>query len=205
MGIRWLLASTGLTQATLVTQRDEAHQRILDITRWGDMHDPNGHWEMALGRPQILHACAAEPMPFAKAAQVLMTCEIAVEKLLADTKKQHRVPREITEPQHIHGYMAILPACSNIDDFSKDYLGKVRSRYGDPTSVLRDQANLRTQQVITDLASGSTVTRVTAETVRTKALERFAGPDLSLGQVRSRPGRYLGTGNASLNEQVDVR
>lgn len=203
-GIRWLLGSTGLTQATLVNHREKAQERILQITSWAEMDDPNGHWEASLGRPQILHACGSEPMPFAKAAQVLMTCEIAIEDLLSNPKKKNRVPKYISEPQHIHGYMGILPACSNIDDFSEDYLKAVQSRFGDPLSTLRDEAGLRAQKVLTDLAKGATVTEHTARAVRESALRKFPGPDLKLGEVRSRPGRFLGTGNASDNEQVEV-
>lgn len=204
-GIRWLTETTGLTQTAINNVRARAPAQVTARTSWNTMHDPKGFWNERLGQPQVRHAFNVEPMPFAKAAQLLMACELAVEDIIEGRLAECRVPEEFESAERIHGFMGILPACYNIDDFSSTYLEEVRAAYPEALGELRQAAGLRTAVAISDLAKGMTVTRQTASAVQEHAKKTFRIPNNHIGLVRARPGRYLGSGHATEKEDVNVR
>jgi hypothetical protein len=203
-GIHWFLSETRINQITLYQYRGEAHKRILQATNWASMPDPSNHWNNALGKPQIAHACKNEPMPFAKAAQVLVACEVALEALFANPRDGQKIPGGFKSAQEIYGYMGIFPACWNIDDFGEAYVEEVRSHLIDPYLVLREATGLRSIDAFVDLTEGATVSRELATTIHRVATERFSASKLPLGPVRGKPGKFLGKGPATMKEQVET-
>lgn len=205
-GIQWFRRVTHISQTDLYQFRENAHKRILSQTTWHQMPDPQGLWHESLGKPQIAKACKGQPIVFAKAAQVLMACELALEKQLEKSREEHRLPESIKSPQDIHRYMGIFPACWNIDDFGESYIEEARRNYrnGDALALLRDEAGLSNQDALFQLATGATVSYGLANEIKRIASTTFATPSVQLGRVRGRPGRFLGKGHATEREEVQV-
>jgi hypothetical protein len=211
-GVVWFKRTFKAKQKTVDLARDQAHRRVLALTKWHLMSDPEGYWKKELGRPQVLSVFAGEPISFAKAAQVLMACEIVVENILSEKEKEPAVfaergltlPDGFSKAEHLHRYMGILPACWNIDGFNKEFLEKVRHhRNKDPHKEIADAIGLRSPYAVAELTRGHTVTRLVAENIQSVA-SGFEVPDNYLGQVRARPGRKLGKKSASEFEAPDL-
>lgn len=217
-GMGWFRDVTGVNGDDLVAASADA-AKLAKNCGWTDMpgisptvaRKVQGHWT-STGRPQYFTAIAGKPLSFVKAAQIILACELTLEKLLkqqgieskpkrraanADVKLPERLD-EISSAQEIYQHMAIIPACWNLNDFNTPYLEKRIA--GD--SKFLDQLATYTGQtdhgVFAELASGFTVTYGLAEKVKA-----FCDSSKDLGQIRCRKGKgILGTKRAAELEEI---
>ncbi len=204
-GINRFLKETGLDATKLFQYRYDAHRIILEETSWPqDIPAAREQWQKDLGKPQISLACQQKPMSFAKAAQLLVTCEIAIKDILTGRHRNLSLPTGVDAPEKIHSMMSILPAVWNINDFTDTLISAIRAHYGDPIPHITKGVNLNSSYIITDLTQGHTVTLETATKVRDFVLSNYPVPGYAIGEVRAKSGQFLGKKSASLHEGVPL-
>jgi hypothetical protein len=98
--------------------------------------------------------------------------------------------------------MRILPAVYNIHHFNADVLTALRAKHANFDAKILESAGQEDPALLTDMATGKTVTRSTA--LGMKAFLDGCGddPNYRVAEVRASPGSHLGFGPASENETI---
>lgn len=123
----WFQQATGMTNKWLGRYLEEARIFILNNTSWHKMPDRLGHWKTNPAPGQLTNALRGKPMIFAKAAQVIVTCELALKAQMATPRAEFRIPEGFTSPEEIYGRMSIFAAVWNIRGFGADYVQAAES------------------------------------------------------------------------------
>lgn len=196
-GFRWFLRQTGWSANQISEFARAAVETVNQETNWHEMPESGELWSQPVARVRFNSVKNGEPQRFAKAAMVVMACELAV----ADALNNGREFKEIESPEDIYGKMTIIPACWNIDDFNQKTLAQIDQTPG-AMEAIKAETGQRNSKVFEQLASGNAVTWETANKLK-KFLERSEMEHLKVGEVRARPGRMLGRKKASDEEEVD--
>ena len=198
VGFEWLRSVTRRGEANYYHTFGEEAFAVTTTLEWSDEIETDFRGRISYNQFRnalILH----RPMFFGHAAQVLVSCELA----LGDAIKKGRYSGDATE---VYKHMNILPACYNIDGFKPDTLASMRGSIEDFDRKLLTASNQNSRQLLERLTDGHCVTRRTARAIRSKMLElseRIGGqPSFVIGDVRGRPGRRLGRKSATMEESI---
>ena len=196
-GMSWFLEATRMPQKALEPFFKPAIQHIKDNTRWQEMPDPRGHWKSNFAGGQITTALSAKPMIFAKVAQAIAVCELALKAQFEKPNPNFRIPTGITAPEHIYRHMAVYPAVWHISGFTPEYLIKAEQAYPGFREKLLEEAGLTSSYVISDIAQGHCIPLDVANSIHNYASSHYPVEGCRLDGVRARPGQGLGINKAS--------
>ncbi|MEJ0061497.1 MAG: hypothetical protein WDM79_18900 [Terricaulis sp.] len=144
---------------------------------------------------QALAARRGEPLLFAKAALVLLACELAAEDAMSKGTLSTAAQQALGgSGAGVYSFMSIVPAVWNIDGFNQIFYNSLSDAEIDAIVNAAGQSN---RHPITEMANGATVTFETAHAVKGVLLNR-------VGAVRAKPGAYQGRRSASENERLDL-
>lgn len=205
-GVHWFLHVTQLSMAKIAAYRNQAP---IEAKKAGWNAMPGTPLEMvealraywgAIARQQFYSIAGACAVNFPKAALFLLACELALTDLIysSDDSVSDRIsiPKHITSGEYIYQHMAIVPSCWNINDFNSCYY---TNNFAEKLGLLRklaDYAGQSESNVLSELASGHTVTFATAEKIQEFCLHTSSGCG-PVGRIRSRAGRILGSKKAA--------
>jgi hypothetical protein len=218
-GMQWYRDMTGLNGDDLFKFSGDA-VKAAKSCGWKDMLGiPRSvarkleiHWD-STARPQYFVAIKGHPLSFVKAAQILLSCELALQSLVDQQEGEQKAKKrsasdsvtrrpellsEISSGKEIYQHMALIPACWNINDFNANYL---ESRTAAVPSFIEQLAAYTGQTdftVFDALAAGNTVTYGLA-----RKIKEFCDPNKPLGQIRCRRGKgILGSKRAAELEEL---
>lgn len=174
---------------------------ILEQTKWSqqlpaqaqDKKNFDSGWAEEPAYNQALRGIHRRlPVVFFKAVQLLTIFE---------AKIRARSNGDV-DPLDVYRNMYIEPAVFNVDRFNLETLATLRATDAEFDDKVLASCSQIEPELLDDLASGSTVTRRTAEAICVYVNDE-CDIDKTIGPVRSTPGRKkLGQGRASNNEVV---
>jgi hypothetical protein len=178
---------SGLVRAARAAMNEKGNAQWL--TQFREIDD-------ALAPQQFALAKKTQPMFFHKAFGVLVTCEIA----LREKQAEGRADAALESPLQVYSRMRVISACWNIDMMNSNCLSRLES--ASPGAIDEVAAKVgQDPQVLWDMGEGHTVTYQTATAIK-KVLDEDYGKYVRVGVVRPRPGKDLGTLDASPHETV---
>jgi hypothetical protein len=185
------LAHVGRTDVRFLNEHAaRAHALLKSDTEWTGFP---ANWGHALSYNQFRAVRLGQPLLFAKAAEVILTCEVALQAHYGG-KGDGNAEREI------YGRMRIRPAVYNIDKFSLTMAQLRLLPEMERASMLAD-AGQDDLDLLEEMAEGYCVTRETAQGLRDSIRNR--APNVPIGEVRFKPGQHvLGRKRASTREVV---
>lgn len=212
-GFGWFLDNLGMSANAVSEYRTAALEEIEKLTEsgaidWWNMpgttRDRPRYWR-EMSRQQFNTAAAGGPILYTKALTIIMACDLAAQAKFGKNATVGKVKAPfINKPEDIYVGLRIIPACWNIDGFNTANVEAIVEKnpsFKFDMLQLAGQDN-RKDELIDDLAGGSTVTHSTAKKIFDEC--KRVGYDLGKNpSIRASRGRYLGTKSASFHELVD--